>query len=97
MKLVTFIGMALLGFAIVSCSGSEERKIEKRIEVTSDNGETELQITTTEDGVTKEENFTGQEAEQKLKEIEKEADKLSKESSDTKKVIVKKEMIEEGH
>lgn len=94
MKFVTYIGMALLGCAIASCSGSAEKKIEKRIEVTTDNGETELHITTTEDGVTKEETYTGNEAEQKLKEIEKEADKLTKESNDSKKVIVQKEIVE---
>lgn len=94
MRLLTFIGMALLGCAVASCSGSVEKKIEKRIEVTSDNGETELHITTTENGVTKEQTYTGNEAEQKLKEIEKEADKLTTESNDSKKVIVQKEIVE---
>lgn len=105
MKNLGIIGIAVLGLAVTSCSGTEEQTIEKKIEITDDNGDTQVEITTTEDGVTTEESYSGDEAKKKVKEIEKETKEAEKEirtsdkpnvkSLDNTKVIeIKKEIKE---
>lgn len=87
MKKFGIIGVVAMGLAVTSCSGTEEKTIEKQIEITEDNGETQVDITTTEDGVTTEETYTGAEAKKKVKEIEAEKPKDVKEVVESVKEV----------
>lgn len=89
MKKFGIIGAAALAFTFASCSGEEETTIEETIEITDENGETEVEITTTEDGVTTEKKYTGEAAKKKVEEIEKEPLDGSKSMGETKTIIKK--------
>lgn len=86
MKNLGIIGIAALGLALTSCSGTEEQTVEKKIEITDDNGDTKVEITTTEDDVTTTESYTGDAAKEKVKEVKKEVDTPTK-TGDVKTIV----------
>lgn len=71
---IIFTGLLTGLFLSGSCSAQEpkttKKEITKEISVTDENGEKKVTITTTEDGKTSTETYTGKEAEARLKELE---------------------------
>lgn len=79
MKKLTLLALVFSGMYFTSCSSKETEKhsIKKIVKMENKNGEKELSIKTTEDGKTKTEVFKGEEADKKMKELEKHHDEAS--------------------
>jgi len=71
----------------------ESVEIRKEVKMIEEKGEKVLTITTTENGVTKEEIFKGAAAEKKMAELEKEEAKDSKKREEAKKEAIRKEKM----
>ncbi|MFZ5554548.1 MAG: T9SS type A sorting domain-containing protein [Bacteroidota bacterium] len=67
---VLLLGLAAFSFAGNGEDEKKKKKVEKKIEVTNNNGQKTVTIETTEDGKTKKEVYTGKEAEEYLQKNE---------------------------
>lgn len=98
MKNIFTLCCALIGSTLVMGQETTPQKtqIEKEVKVEEKNGEKVLTIETRTNGTVEKEVYRGAEADAKLAELEKEAEKLQEEAKNdpNKKVIVKKATVE---